>query len=62
MAGPEYARMPEAVVKPASAREISEIMKLANRHRVPVTPAEAGRGFPAAPCPSTGASCLPSSG
>ena len=44
VAGPEYARMPEVVVKPASAREISEIMKLANRHRVPVTPRGGGNG------------------
>ena len=45
VAGPEYARMPEAVVKPASASEISEIMKLANRHRVPVTPRGGGTGL-----------------
>ncbi|MDD5475916.1 MAG: FAD-binding oxidoreductase, partial [Syntrophales bacterium] len=45
VAGPEYARMPDAVVKPATALEISEIMKLANRHRVPVTPRGGGTGF-----------------
>lgn len=45
VAGPEYARMPEAVVKPASASEISEIMKLANRQRVPVTPRGGGTGL-----------------
>ena len=52
VAGPEYASMPEVVVKPASAREISEIMKIANRHRVPVTPRGGGTGLScgAVPC------------
>lgn len=45
VAGPEYARMPEVVVKPATASEISEIMKLANRQRVPVTPRGGGTGL-----------------
>jgi len=31
VAGEEYAHMPEAVIKPRTAEEISEIMKLANR-------------------------------
>ena len=45
VAGPQYARMPEIVVKPATAQEISSIMKLANRHRVPVTPRGGGTGL-----------------
>ncbi|MDY7077590.1 MAG: FAD-linked oxidase C-terminal domain-containing protein [Chloroflexota bacterium] len=45
VAGAEYARMPEAVVKPATAAEISEIMRLANRERIPVTPRGAGSGL-----------------
>jgi glycolate oxidase len=45
VAGPEYARMPEVVVKPATASEVSTIMKLANRHRVPVTPRGGGTGL-----------------
>jgi len=45
VSGPEYARMPEIVVKPVSAREISEILKIANRHRVPVTPRGGGTGL-----------------
>ena len=45
VAGPEYARLPEVVVKPATASEISEIMKLANRCRVPVTPRGGGTGL-----------------
>jgi glycolate oxidase len=45
VAGPEYARLPEVVVRPASAREISEVMKIANRYRVPVTPRGGGTGL-----------------
>ncbi|HOX00620.1 MAG TPA: FAD-binding oxidoreductase, partial [Deltaproteobacteria bacterium] len=45
VAGLEYARMPEAVVKPSSSREVSEILKIANRHRVPVTPRGGGTGL-----------------
>ena len=45
VAGKEYAHMPEAVVKPASAGEISAIIKLANRERIPVTPRGAGSGL-----------------
>jgi len=40
-----YAHMPEAAVRPASAREVADIMKLANRARVPVTPRGAGSGL-----------------
>jgi glycolate oxidase len=40
-----YARMPEVVVKPATAEEIAAIMKLANRERIPVTPRGAGSGL-----------------
>lgn len=39
------AHMPEVVVKPAGAREISAILKLANRERIPVTPRGAGSGL-----------------
>jgi glycolate oxidase len=45
VAGDEYAHMPEAVVKPETAQQISDILKLANRERVPVTPRGAGSGL-----------------
>lgn len=45
VADPGYAHMPEVVVKPASAGEISQIMRLANRYHVPVTPRGAGSGL-----------------
>ncbi len=40
-----YARMPEVVIKPRTAEEISQVMKLANRERIPVTPRGAGTGL-----------------
>ena len=40
-----YAHMPEVVVKPEKTAEISEILKLANRRKIPVTPRGAGSGL-----------------
>jgi glycolate oxidase len=40
----DRAHMPDLVVFPGSAAEISQILKLANRHRFPVTPRGAGTG------------------
>ncbi len=54
VAGEEHTQMPEAVVKPASAEEISRIMKLANRKRVPVTPRGAGSGLSCGAVPVCG--------
>lgn len=45
VADPTIAHLPEVVVKPASAAEIAQIMRLANRDRVPVTPRGAGSGL-----------------
>ena len=45
VADPIFAHMPEVVVKPTSAAEISAIMKLANREHIPVTPRGAGSGL-----------------
>ena len=41
----EYAHMPDVVVKPRSADEIAEIVKLANEKLIPVTPRGAGSGL-----------------
>lgn len=41
----EYAHMPEVVVKPNSTEEVSLIMKLAAKNRIPVTPRGAGTGL-----------------
>ncbi len=40
-----YMQMPEVVVKPRTVSEIAEIMKLANREKIPVTPRGAGSGL-----------------
>ena len=40
-----YAHMPDAVLKPSSAEEISSILQFANREHVPVTPRGAGTGL-----------------
>jgi glycolate oxidase len=45
IADASFAHMPDVVVKPASAGEIAEIMKLANRAMIPVTPRGAGSGL-----------------
>lgn len=42
---PAYAHMPDVVVKPGTVEEISAIMRLANRERIPVTPRGAGSGL-----------------
>jgi len=44
-AGALYASMPEAVVKPTTAEQVSELLKLANREKIPVTPRGAGSGL-----------------
>ena len=40
-----YARIPEVVVRPRTTNEISQIMELANRKLIPVTPRGAGSGL-----------------
>jgi len=45
VADARYACLPEIVVKPGDAEEIAEIVKLANRRRVPMTPRGAGSGL-----------------
>ena len=43
--GAEYRAMPEAVVRPRTAEEISAIMRLANKYLIPITPRGAGSGL-----------------
>ena len=45
IADKHYAAMPEVVVKPGTAAEIAQIMQLANRENIPVTPRGAGSGL-----------------
>ena len=46
--------LPDAVVAPASAQEVSEILKLANRHVIPVTPRGGGTGLSGGALPVCG--------
>jgi len=54
VADPAYAHMPEVVIKPSSADEISEIMKIANKYKIPVTPRGAGSGLSGGAVPAYG--------
>jgi glycolate oxidase len=49
-----YTRMPDVVVKPNNAAEIAEILKLANKENIPVTPRGAGTGLSAGCVPMHG--------
>ena len=51
---PSYWVMPEAVVLPADARETAEIVKLANRYKVPLTPRGAGTSVSCGAVPALG--------
>lgn len=50
-------REPEALVKVLSTREVSEIMKYAHEHKIPVTPRGQGTGLVGASVHSTAESC-----
>ncbi len=43
--GKKYRNMPDVVVSPADASEISAIVKLANIEKIPITPRGAGSGL-----------------
>jgi glycolate oxidase len=43
--GKFYSSLPEIVLKPLQANQISEILKIANKERIPVTPRGAGSGL-----------------
>lgn len=50
----QWRHMPEVVVKPETALQISAILRLANRERIPVTPRGAGTGLAAGAVPVYG--------
>lgn len=50
----EYAHMPEVVITPTTSEQISEVMKLANKHLIPVTPRGAGSGLSGGAIPTFG--------
>jgi len=43
--GALYSAMPNVVVKPTSTEQVSDVMKLADREKIPVTPRGAGSGL-----------------
>ena len=43
--GEKYIHYPEAVVLPETASQVAEILKLANRHLIPIVPRGAGTGY-----------------
>ncbi|WP_298788931.1 FAD-binding oxidoreductase [uncultured Marinococcus sp.] len=53
--------VPEAVVQVASARQVSEVMKIANHYRVPVTPRGQGTCLSGGPLPVYGGMVLDTS-
>lgn len=46
--------LPDVVIKPGSAEEISAILKICNEHRIPVTPRGAGTGLSGGALPQLG--------
>ncbi|MDN4069083.1 FAD-linked oxidase C-terminal domain-containing protein [Paenibacillus vini] len=53
-ATPMFQSMPEAVVHPANTREVSEILRLADEHRIPVIPRGSGTNLAASTIPVEG--------
>lgn len=51
---PRYQHMPEAAVFPETKEQVAEIVKLANRELIPVTPRGAGTGLSAGAAPMYG--------
>ena len=50
----ELSYLPNVVVKPRTAQEISSILRLCNEHRIPVTPRGAGTGLSGGALPQLG--------
>ncbi len=46
--------LPEVVVKPSTAKEVSAVLKLCNEHKIPVTPRGAGTGLSGGALPHLG--------
>ena len=50
----EYAHMPEVAVLPSTVEQVAEIVKLANRRHIPITPRGAGSGLSGGAIPQFG--------
>jgi glycolate oxidase len=53
-ATPNFQSMPDAVVSPRNAEEVSEILKLCNQYGVPIVPRGSGTNLCAGTCPTEG--------
>lgn len=53
-AGKKYAVLPDVVVRAGTTAEVAAVMKLASRHRIPVTPRGAGSGLSCGAVPVCG--------
>ena len=50
----EYGHMPEVVVLPTTTEQVAEVVRLANRERIPITPRGAGSGLSGGAIPQLG--------
>ena len=53
-ATPNFQSMPDAIVSPRNAEEVSEILKLCNEYKVPIVPRGSGTNLCAGTCPTEG--------
>jgi glycolate oxidase len=53
-ATPNFQSMPDAVVSPRNTKEVSEILKVCNEHKVPIVPRGSGTNLCAGTCPTEG--------
>ncbi|MEH7114023.1 glycolate oxidase subunit GlcD [Neobacillus niacini] len=53
-ATPNYQSMPDAVVSPRNAEEVSQILKICNQYKVPIVPRGSGTNLCAGTCPTEG--------
>lgn len=53
-ATPNFQSMPDAVVSPRNTEEVSEILKVCNKYKVPIVPRGSGTNLCAGTCPTEG--------
>lgn len=53
-ATPNFQSMPDAVISPRNVKEIAEIVKICNEHKIPIVPRGSGTNLCAGTCPTEG--------
>jgi glycolate oxidase len=53
-ATPQFQSIPDAVLAPRSTKEVSEIVKICNEHKIPIVPRGSGTNLCAGTCPTEG--------